>query len=144
MFLPQRVMDKIIVDKDGCWMWQGALTSTGYGNMTVGLVRDGTKRWVKPHRFVYEQLVAPLGETRLDHLCRVPPCVNPKHLEPVTQKENIARGVGHGSETQCPQGHAYDAKNTYRNQGKRYCRTCARAAARNWTLKHRKLVEVKR
>jgi len=29
----------------------------------------------------------------LDHLCRVRHCVNPDHLEPVTQTENRRRGV---------------------------------------------------
>jgi hypothetical protein len=30
----------------------------------------------------------------LDHLCRVRDCVNPEHLEPVTNAENLRRGDG--------------------------------------------------
>lgn len=29
----------------------------------------------------------------IDHLCRNPSCVNPDHLEAVTQKENVHRGI---------------------------------------------------
>lgn len=45
------------------------------------------------HRAVYEFLVGPIpvGQV-LDHLCRVKACVNPRHLEPVTQNENMRRG----------------------------------------------------
>ena len=31
---------------------------------------------------------------QLDHLCRVPGCVNPDHLEPVSAAENVRRGRG--------------------------------------------------
>lgn len=64
----------------------------------------------------------------IDHLCRDLLCVNPGHLEPVTQKENVRRGVGHGAETHCPQGHEYTEANTrVSKKNKRYCRACGRA-----------------
>ena len=48
------------------------------------------------HRLYYErQHHGPIPPDRqLDHLCRVPACVNPDHLEPVTAAENIRRGSG--------------------------------------------------
>jgi hypothetical protein len=68
----------------------------------------------------------------LDHLCRVRGCVNPKHLEPVTHRENLMRGESwsavNARKTHCPEGHPYDETNTYIDgKGRRRCRECARA-----------------
>lgn len=67
----------------GCWNWQGAITPAGYGKLGEAMA----------HRLVYErergQIAAGLV---LDHRCRNRRCVNPDHLEPVTQSENITRG----------------------------------------------------
>lgn len=77
------------VDKtQTCWLWTGSGTPTGYGQIGV----NGRKQYV--HRYAYELLVGPIPEgLTIDHLCRNPPCVNPSHMEPVTQAENTRRGV---------------------------------------------------
>lgn len=73
---------------DGCWIWTGKQDGGGYGR----LPRDGGL--VGAHRAFYEAFVAPIPDgLQLDHLCRVPSCVNPLHLEPVTQTENVRRGA---------------------------------------------------
>ncbi|WP_421877340.1 HNH endonuclease signature motif containing protein [Mycolicibacterium wolinskyi] len=42
---------------------------------------------------MYQLVVGDIPENhQVDHLCRVRDCINPDHLEPVTQQENIARG----------------------------------------------------
>jgi hypothetical protein len=67
-------------------------------------------------------------------LCRNRWCVNPDHLDPVTRRENLHRGLtipaAHSAKTHCPQGHPYDAANTYRYRGMRMCLTCRREHTR--------------
>ncbi len=66
----------------------------------------------------------------LDHLCRVTCCVNPDHLEPVTCKVNLNRGIHRNvGKTHCPRRHEYSAENTrISNKGSRICRECDRLA----------------
>ena len=111
------------VDKTGdCWLWTRSVNSSGYGQSFI----NGERRVV--HRIAYELLVGPIpAGLQLDHLCRVRTCVNPAHLEPVTQHQNMARGLW-AMRTHCPSGHAYDDTNTNRYRGRRYCRACHRKA----------------
>ena len=85
------------VDKtDFCWMWTAAKTKCGYGNFKE--IASGTqKKWVRAHRFAYEERVGPIPEGLvIDHLCHEPACVNPDHLRAVTHTENMhnLRGPG--------------------------------------------------
>ena len=122
---------------DACWPWCGARNGDGYG--LISLRRDGARQIVRSaHRVAYElerREEIPDGLT-LDHMCRNPRCVNSRHLEVVTNRENILRGDGWGGRnarrTSCPRGHAYEPGNTYRKPGRvsRECWTCKRALDR--------------
>lgn len=70
-----------------CWIWQGADSGRGYRRYHEGAT-------TKPaHRAIYEKRNGPIPDgLHLDHLCRVPACVNPEHLEPVTGQVNTQRG----------------------------------------------------
>jgi hypothetical protein len=129
--LPPRFWAKVQPDPEAeCWLWTAGLYPSGYGQFRVGSVTDGTRRRVSAHRFAYEALVETVKEgLDMDHLCRVRSCCNPKHLEPVTRRENLLRGETipsrNAGKTHCSHGHPFDAKNTRINKdGSRTCRRC--------------------
>lgn len=102
---------------DGCLLWEGDLNSQGYAR--VYLV--GLRKRVLVHRFIYEACVGPIPKGLvIDHLCRRPACINPAHMEPVTQRENTLRGLrGRLRTPVCPHG------DLYRRGDNRTCQRCA-------------------
>jgi hypothetical protein len=130
------------VDKNGangCWQWLGSQNGSGYAQYWI----DGKHLYV--HRYAYNHLVGEIPKGMvLDHLCRNRVCVNPAHLEMVTQQENILRGIGKAAKESmaknCPQGHPYDEQNTILYQGRRYCRECGRTRTNDY---HRRLREIR-
>ena len=119
-----------VVKTDSCWLWNGFTTNEGYGRFDKQSV----------HRFSYQHYIGAIPEgLEIDHLCNVRNCVNPEHLKPVTQKENVRRAVERGSfknhtlagkakssKTHCPQGHEYAGDNLIidSHSGARRCRIC--------------------
>ena len=135
----ERFWEKVEVrGTDDCWLWTAYTMVNGYG--LFGLSKGQT---TLAHRFAYQDRVGPIPEgLQIDHLCRVRHCVNPAHLEPVTQLENVRRGNGGAnqtSKTHCPNGHPYSDENTYsppcRPTG-RYCRACRRERNRRTSRSH--------
>lgn len=110
----------------GCWLWTGTVSSDGYARIFIAHGRGVETRAA---RFAYKEFVGPIPEGFvLDHLCRNRLCVNPTHLEPVTNNENIRRGnVGSNfrDRTHCVNGHEFTEENT-KYQVVRVCRSCHR------------------
>lgn len=140
--LRQRFLDKIEIDPvTGCWLWTRYIDRSGYG------------RFHRPtgsplaHRYAYEEFVGPVPEgMQLDHLCRVRRCVNPEHLEPVTPRENYARGNSFAAvnarKTHCDNGHELAGENVrivVRVRRERICVCCDRDRKR--AHKHRRHAE---
>lgn len=125
------VLDHLELDGSGCWVFKGPLRE-GYGR-----VRDMSRHSVQAHRVMYEACVGqiPAG-LHLDHLCRNRACVNPAHMELVTNRENLRRGNGisaiNARKTHCDRGHEFTPENTrIRTSGYRQCRECARITERS-------------
>lgn len=123
--LPVRLASKIqVTEETGCWLWTASTDRYGYGRCSTP-----GRKVAKAHRVIYALLVGDPGEM-LDHLCRVPACVNPEHLEPVTNRENQLRGQGfvaaNSNKVECINGHPFDEANTYyrAGSGRRDCRIC--------------------
>ena len=111
------------VDVADCWTWTAG-TEDGYGRFW-----DGERLWVA-HRWLWVRLVGEVPDGRqLDHLCRNRACVNPDHLEPVTQAVNIRRGAS--VRHLCKNGHPRSGRNLMpSSKGSGVCRTCESARKR--------------
>lgn len=123
------------VDTAGiCWEWTAGKSTAGYGRFATTSLQRGPGRFAQAHRYAWEQLVGPIPDGLfLDHLCRNRACVNPDHLEPVTNRVNLLRGYGvtrrNAAKTHCPRGHALVDGNLMPcrlARGQRECRTCSR------------------
>ncbi len=133
--LKRRFDAKWRLDKEtGCWNWRGA-TAHGYGSIWSAV----TRRDEEAHRVSYELYRGPIpAGLHLDHMFRCGrQCINPWHLEAVTQAENNRRSDRmvrlQRAKTHCPKGHPYDEANTYwlKNPRRRDCRTCMIQRARD-------------
>jgi hypothetical protein len=85
-----------VTKTDDCWLWTGRVNPSGMGQMRVSGARSrgaqgGTR--IDVHRLSYLWFVGPIppDKPEIDHLCRVPSCVRPDHLEAVTGAENNRR-----------------------------------------------------
>lgn len=136
-----RTIPTIVPLANGCWLWTGRLNRRGYA---VESAKRSDGRWTMQlvARRYLETFGGPIDRRLVtDHLCRNTSCVNPAHLEAVTDRVNVVvRGTGvtaqNARATHCKRGHAFTPENTYIKTRKwarmRICRICARAATRAW------------
>jgi hypothetical protein len=138
--LPARILNRIEPETNtGCWLWMGAPDKDGYGRYGQNRHWGGTNR---AHRIVFGLLrgtVEMLQQQTLDHVCRVRCCVNPDHLRPASNRENIlapgslALAKVNLAKTHCPRGHKYPE---VRVRGERLCLECRRRQWRSYYVRH--------
>ncbi len=95
-YLAWKLSDRVVVVDSGCWEWQGAANSKGYG--VIHLKHwDWPERAPSVHRVVYMLCVGPvLDDLCVLHRCDNPPCVRPDHLFLGTNLDNIADKMAKG------------------------------------------------
>ncbi len=125
-----------------CWIWRAAIHSIkGYG-----MFKSRVGGYA--HRAAYELFIGPIPPGfSIDHLCRNKICVNPDHLEAVTHRENVLRGIGptaiNNRKIKCRNGHLFTRENTIFIKDKfhfrRRCRICQRGYIREYMRNLRKV-----
>lgn len=140
---PWQFWSKVERRDSGCWEWTGALTASGYGSGWNYAYPLGGKRRTSAHRQSYLLTKGEIPEgLQIDHLCSNKKCVNPDHLEAVTQRENLHRAPNtlvsiNSAKTHCARGHEYAGENlTVNAKGFRYCKTCNRENQRKFHERH--------
>jgi hypothetical protein len=125
----KRFWQRVIKLENGCWEWTGKINNYGYG------ICQFNKKEKPAHCVAYAWKYGPIPNGLVaDHTCRNRRCVNPDHVEPVTNIVNVLRGESPFAQkkrqTHCIHGHPLTGPNLrIRPDGHRACRACARDAS---------------
>lgn len=132
--LLDRLMEKVEKQPNGCWRYRGSRYTDDH--TTLNLRADG-RGWVGVHVVAYELMKGPIPDgCVIDHVrdrgCIYKDCINPDHLEPVTQKENTRRALSYPVAETCIHGHPRTPENTSRrkNGAINWCLVCRREQRR--------------
>jgi hypothetical protein len=144
---PKSTLNRIlaaITRKNDCWVW-GSGAAHGYSTILLDKELQETigVKQTTVHRAMYILQNGPIpAHLVVDHLCGVRNCVNPEHLELVTQAENVDRAETatatlNKKKTHCPTGHEYTDVNTHlnKNTNRRTCRSCHRKHQLEYTAR---------
>lgn len=129
----KRLNKNRLVQPNGCWFYNGMITSEGYHKMNFN-----HRQWYL-HRLVFfifkpEEFTE---SAKILHKCNNRRCWNPDHLYNGTKADNARDAINAGThvsvlqaaKTHCPNGHEYTNENTYRQPSRpmvRRCKKCIR------------------
>lgn len=135
--LAERFHEKYIVHPtNGCWLWTGATDDDGHGRIRGG---PPDQRLLAAHRVSYELHIGPIPAGLIvDPRCDMPRCVNPAHLQLLTQRQNALRSTSrliaaHWMQ-QCLRGHDLSIPGSYyvrSDIGVRVCKACIQMRAKH-------------
>ena len=103
-------VSKVRPDLGPCWQRLAGVFENQYGAFRWEEGKTG-----RAHRYSYELHIGPIPTGLvIDHLCKNTRCVNPGHMEPVTNGQNVLRGDSFSGENsrkfECPSGHPLTPK----------------------------------
>ena len=132
----ERFFDFVCVCEDGCWRWTGFVLRRTQRRLPYGRFAIASNVHAQAHRFAYARLVGPIPDgLEVDHLCFTPSCVNPDHLELVTQSVNIRRANAlRPNRTHCRRGHKWVDPYIFPS-GARSCRVCRAIGRERYRMK---------
>lgn len=125
LILIAKLKSKTVIDEaTGCWLYQGARISSGYGSYKHQLV----------HRLSYTEFFGPPKGYILHKLeCRNKNCWNPEHLYDGTPSDNVCdlhmTKPGYNKKTHCIRGHELTPENIVSGKN---CRQCNAIRKQNW------------
>lgn len=143
MILEERFWGNVLKTRK-CWVWTGAISSAGYGQ----IVYEGKQYGAHRISWMLHNPEGP-GDLFVLHKCDRPECVRPSHLKLGTQKDNMQdrdrKKRGRNSrKTHCHRGHPFSASNTYWRGSKRDCRTCAAAQTKAYYAANKEQINANR
>lgn len=118
-----------------CWLWIGPLDKDGYGSFYL------RRRNRRAHRVAWFAMNGPIPEGMVvNHVCGRRNCVNPRHMNVVTPRENTLRDSRsipyiNSQKRTCTKGHPFDKVVTYSSRAQRICSICERERKRRLRAK---------
>lgn len=135
VIIPERVAaraaTRFVVDEHGCHISTYSVASHGYAQ--VGWHAEGRRHGSTAHRAAWTHFNGQIPEgMTIDHTCRVRPCVNPEHLQLMSNRDNARGGGGHHTTAPVPTGEkcARGHVELLYASGAKHCRECAQEWAR--------------
>lgn len=120
----EKLLKIITVDEQsGCWNMRGKSYRSIHVGKGIYILAHRLSFWIFRNKGIL-----PYPRNVVMHRCDNPRCINPEHLKLGTQEDNMRDCVAKGrmrqqKTTHCPQGHEYNATNTY-YVIERQCRIC--------------------